>query len=399
MNDLLQQLMIKATELTRNGQLQEATQAIQRALRGGASEVFGVSDPATPPPTPRGSMPSGEALVLDGLTRVIDAPPEIVEETLPDSQSGVAVEEKVDPHSVEIDSPHEERWIDGSFTHQGRTLAYKLYVPPAATGTAVAPRPMVMMLHGCTQGAADFAAGTQMNALARDLGVVVLYPEQTQHANAQKCWNWFKPQHQQRGRGEPAVLAALAQSIAAEHHVDAARVYVAGLSAGGAMADVVGRCYPDVFAAVGVHSGLPSGSATDVMTALSAMRSGGATTPTGGASSSVPPTIVFHGDADATVHVSNGAAIIEAARLATGQATGRMPSARTAEGHSGKGQRYTRTVYADEAGRSTAEYWQLHNAGHAWSGGSSRGSYTNPAGADASAEMLRFFLAHPRRAG
>ncbi|MDM0028336.1 extracellular catalytic domain type 1 short-chain-length polyhydroxyalkanoate depolymerase [Variovorax saccharolyticus] len=397
MNDLLQKLMINATELTRNGQLQEATQAIQRALRGGASEVFGVSDPATPPPATRASIPSGEALVLDGLTRVIDPPPEIVEEILPE-QSGVAVKEAVDLDSVEVDSPREERWLDGSFTHQGRTLAYKLYLPPGATGAAIAPRPMVVMLHGCTQGAADFATGTQMNALARDLGVVVLYPEQTQHANAQKCWNWFKPQHQQRGRGEPAVLAALAQTITAEHHVDAARVYVAGLSAGGAMADIVGRCYPDVFAAVGVHSGLPCGSATDVMTALSAMRSGSALAPSGGAGSPVPPTIVFHGDADATVHVSNGAAIIEAARKATGQTIGRMPSARTAEGHSGKGQRYTRTVYADEAGRSTAEYWQLHNAGHAWSGGSSRGSYTNPTGADASAEMLRFFLAHPLRA-
>lgn len=395
MNDLLQQLMNKATELTRNGRLQEATQAIQRALRGGASEVFGVSDPATPPPAARTSMPSGEALVLDGLTRVIDPPPEIVEENLPDSQSGVAVEEVVDPHSVEVASPHEEQWIDGSFTHQGRTLAYKLYLPPGATGTAIALRPMVVMLHGCTQGAADFAAGTQMNALARDLGVVVVYPEQTQHANAQKCWNWFKPQHQQRGRGEPAVLAALAQAITAKHHVDAARVFVAGLSAGGAMADIVGRCYPDVFAAVGVHSGLPSGSATDVMTALSAMRSGRASAPSALPSVTPPPTIVFHGDADATVHLSNGVAIIEAARAASKDASGSMPAARAAEGQSSKGQRYTRTVYTDGAGRSTAEYWKLHGAGHAWSGGSARGSYTNPAGADASAEMLRFFLAHP----
>jgi poly(hydroxyalkanoate) depolymerase family esterase len=398
MNDLLQQLMIKATELTRNGQLQEATQAIQRALRGGASEVFGVSDPATPPPAARASMPSGEALVLDGLTRVIDPPPEAVEEKLPDSQSGVAVEEAVDPHSVEVDTPHKEQWIDGSFTHQGRTLAYKLYLPPGATGIGIALRPMVVMLHGCTQGAADFAAGTQMNALARDLGAVMLYPEQTQHANAQKCWNWFKPQHQQRGRGEPAVLAALAQSITANNHVDAARVFVAGLSAGGAMADIVGRCYPDVFAAVGVHSGLPSGSATDVMTALSAMRSGSASAPSGQPSATPPPTIVFHGDADATVHVSNGTAIIEAARAASQDASGSVPAARATEGQSSKGQRYTRTVYTDGAGRSTAEYWQLHGAGHAWSGGSARGSYTNPAGADASAEMLRFFLAHPLRA-
>jgi len=376
MNELLQRLMAEATQLTRSGRLHEATRAIQRALRTGASGTFGVSQPATAQP-PRSA---DDAQVFDGLTRVIDIPATRHEDS-----------------STDVDAPQDERWIDGSFAHLGRTLAYKLYLPPAAAGIAPTPRPMVVMLHGCTQGAADFAAGTQMNALARDLGVVVLYPEQTQHANAQKCWNWFKPQHQQRGRGEPAVLAALAQSIAAEHRVDTARVFVAGLSAGGAMADIVGRAYPDVFAAVGVHSGLPSGCATDVMSALAVMRSGGATATAAAGESSVPPTIVFHGDADATVHVSNGAAIVEAARSASGRAAASMPSARAAEGQSSKGQRYTRTVYTDAAGRSTAEYWQLHGAGHAWSGGSAQGSYTDPAGTDASAEMLRFFLAHPRR--
>ncbi|MEJ8816046.1 PHB depolymerase family esterase [Variovorax ureilyticus] len=396
MNELLQKLMVEATALTRNGQLHEATQAIQRALRGGASEVFGVSDPATPPPASHAPRPAGEALILDGLTRVIDSPPEFAEATRNESQPEV-VERSVDAPSDNVDGATEERWIDGRLTHQGRTLAYKLYLPPHPAGSEITPRPMVMMLHGCTQGASDFAAGTQLNALARDLGVVVLYPEQTQHANSQKCWNWFKPQHQQRGRGEPAVLTALAQSITAEHHVDAARVFVAGLSAGGAMADILGRCYPDVFAAVGVHSGLPSGSATDLMSAMSAMRGGGASACTT-RGRPMPPTIVFHGDADATVHVSNGAAIIEAARMSAEQATGSLLSARTAGGHSGKGQRHTRTVYTDHEGRSTAEYWQLHGAGHAWSGGSSHGSYTNPSGADASAEMLRFFLAHPPRA-
>jgi len=379
---LLQRLMAEATQLTRSGRLHEATQAIQRALRGGASDAFGVGQPATasPPTAAQAPRSADEALVLDGLTRVIDTPTTHLEDS-----------------PTDVDAPQDERWVDGSFAHQGRTLAYKLYLPPAAADAVPTPRPLVVMLHGCTQGADDFAAGTQMNALARDLGVVVLYPEQAHPANAQKCWNWFKPQHQQRGRGEPAVLAALAQSIAAEHHVDAARVFVAGLSAGGAMADIVGRCYPDVFAAVGVHSGLPSGCATDLVTALAAMRSGGAAATTGPGGSPMPPTIVFHGDADATVHVSNGAAIIEAARSASGEAAASMPTARAAEGQSGKGQRYTRTVYTDAAGRSTAEYWQLHGAGHAWSGGSARGSYTDPAGADASAEMLRFFLAHPRR--
>ncbi|GAA4337565.1 hypothetical protein GCM10023144_33440 [Pigmentiphaga soli] len=368
MNHLLQRLMAEATQLTRHGRLHEATQAIQRALRGGAARGPGIGRPAAPPSAPHAPWPAGEALVLDGPEPVID----------PD-QAGTR---------------GDERWIAGSVAHQGRTLAYKLYLPPAAAAAAPLLRPMVVMLHGCTQDADDFAAGTRMNALARDLGVVVLYPEQTPRANAQRCWNWFKPQHQQRGRGEPAILAALAQTIAADHHVDAARVFVAGLSAGGAMADIVGRCYPDVFAAVGVHSGLPSGAASDVGSALAAMRNGRPAAPavSGGP---MPPTIVFHGDADATVHVSNGAAIVEAARNANGKTAGK-PSARVAEGRSSGGQRYTRTVYTDEAGRSTTEYWQLHGAGHAWSGGSAEGSYTDPAGVDASAEMLRFFLAHRR---
>ena len=387
MNELLQRLMTEAAQLTRNGRLQEATQAIQRALHGGTPHAFGVGEPATPPPAAHAARPAGEGLVLDGLTRVIDIT------AAPHDGTADTVTARQPDAPDDVDAPRGERWVDGSFTHQGRTLAYKLYLPPTTAGAAPAPRPLVLMLHGCTQDPADFAAGTRMNQLARDLGVVVLYPEQVQHANAQKCWNWFKPQHQQRGRGEPAVLAALAQSIAAEHQVDTARIFVAGLSAGGAMADIVGRCYPDVFAAVGVHSGLPSGCATDVMSALTVMRSGGGADTAASTTGAVPPTIVFHGDADSTVHVRNGDAVVEAARAGHD-----MPAARAAEGRSPQGQGYTRTVYAHGAGRSTVEYWQLHGAGHAWSGGSAQGSYTDPAGVDASAEMLRFFLAHPRRA-
>ncbi|WP_077002622.1 PHB depolymerase family esterase [Variovorax sp. KK3] len=403
MNEMLQRLMTEATRLTRSGKLHEATQAIQRALKGALPGTVPGAESAAPtrvgqpvtPPVARASEAANDPLVLDGLTRVIDSA-ETQHDVATDIETDIATAEKrVADAPREAETFEDERWIDGSFTHQGRTLAYKLYLPPAAAGVTPEPRPMVVMLHGCTQGPADFAAGTQMNALARDLGVVVVYPEQTQRANAQKCWNWFKPQHQQRGRGEPAVLAALAQSITAEHHVDAARVFVAGLSAGGAMADIVGRCYPDVFAAVGVHSGLPSGSATDLMSALAAMRSGAAAATNATGASAMPPTIVFHGDADATVHVSNGAAIFEAART-NAEAAGAKPSARVAEGRSSGGQRYTRTVYTNAAGRSAAEYWQLHGAGHAWSGGSARGSYTDPSGIDASAEMMRFFLAHAR---
>ncbi|RYF82894.1 MAG: PHB depolymerase family esterase [Comamonadaceae bacterium] len=289
-----------------------------------------------------------------------------------------------------------ERWLDGHFTHGSRALTYKLYIPPALAAEVATSRPLVVMLHGCTQGAADFAAGTQMNALARQHGVIVLYPEQAQRANAQRCWNWFKPQHQRRGQGEPAALEALVRQVMTEHAVDATRVFVAGLSAGGAMADILGQCYPDTFAGVGVHSGLPAGAASDVAAALSVMRTGPRAAPPRGAAAAVP-TIVFHGDADMTVHERNGRAVVEAAKASTSGAGGPSAESRTVKGHSAHGQAFTQTLYANCQGHTQIEHWQLHGAGHAWSGGSAQGSYTHPSGVDASAEMLRFFLSLPRR--
>ena len=408
MNEALQRLMIEATQLTRSGQLQAATEAIQRALRGGSIKDFDSAESTmSESAKPSSSFPSSDGrIILDGLTRVVDTTPtsesKAQESARPEPTVAPANGAEAEVHYVEPAKDNRgsgdaqtELWSDGSFTHQGRTLAYKLFVPAVAAGTAPTPRPLVLMLHGCTQGAADFAAGTQMNALARKHGVIVLYPEQKQHENSQKCWNWFKSQHQQRGRGEPALLAALTQSIAGEYDVDATRVYVAGLSAGGAMADILGHSYPEIYAAVGVHSGLPSGSAKDLMSALAVMRHGG-----GAMSNSdggyVPPTIVFHGDADSTVDKSNGAAIVKAARQANFGTSRANNAPVSTEGRSANGQRFTRTVYADDAGCVHAEHWQLHGAGHAWSGGSVNGSYTNPTGADASAEMLRFFMAHSK---
>ncbi|CAN5883212.1 hypothetical protein BH11PSE13_BH11PSE13_35870 [soil metagenome] len=401
MNNIFQKLMTEATKLTRSGQLQAATDAIQRALRGATeaaqtaasktSSAFEYSTSAKPDAAARTAPRDNASVVLDGYTRMVDTPAAAPAEA--------EAEDKAEPDVAYVGPDLDtqavpEQWTDGSFTHQGRTLAYKLYVPPSPAGAAVTPRPLVLMLHGCTQDPADFAAGTQMNTLARELGVVVLYPAQTQHANAQRCWNWFKPQHQQRGRGEPALLVALTESVIGENHVDPARVYVAGLSAGGAMADILGRCYPDVFAGVGVHSGLPSGAATDVMGALSVMRSGAGAAPQANTSSGtapMPPLIVFHGDADTTVNPRNGDAVVDAA-------LGGSPStARIAEGSSVAGQRFTRTVYPTAPGRNAVEHWRLHGGSHAWSGGSAQGSFTQPKGADASAEMLRFFLAHPLR--
>jgi poly(hydroxyalkanoate) depolymerase family esterase len=372
----------EATRLTQSGDLMAATEAIQRALRG---------DPVAPAAEHRGGA---DGLVIDAETRVIDEPTtgraarQDEPAASPTGTKGTTATTATT--GTTSTSGTAEQWLAGRFEHQGRELAYKLYVPPRAAG-ATEPRPLLLMLHGCTQDANDFAAGTRMNALAREAGMLVLYPEQIQHANAQKCWNWFKTQHQARGRGEPALLAALTRKLMAEHQADPARVYVAGLSAGGAMADIMGRAYPELFAAVGVHSGLPGDVAGDLPAALSAMRSGpmpGARIGRGG----TRPIIVFHGDADSTVHPSNGEAIAQATRGAgiTGDGVPEVSS-----GRASSGQRYTCTVDRAADGTPLVEHWRLHGAGHAWSGGSSAGSYTAP-GVDASAEMLRFFLSHKR---
>ncbi|MEJ8811700.1 PHB depolymerase family esterase [Variovorax ureilyticus] len=280
-----------------------------------------------------------------------------------------------------------DEWADGLFAHQHRSLAFKLFVPQRNTGRR---RPLVLMLHGCNQNPDDFAAGTQMNRLAHAHGFLVLYPAQTRHANAHRCWNWFKPQHQQRDRGEPALLAALTRFVMSQHDVDPARVYVAGLSAGGAMADILGRAYPDIFAAVGIHSGVPAGAASDIASALGAMKAGRV----GAGPRPRMPTIVFHGDADQVVHPRNGEHVVAAALAGHGGES----SAGASRTQSFNGRDVTRRTYPDARGRAAVEHWLLHDGGHAWAGGSPEGSFTDPAGPDASAEMLRFFLDHPRSA-
>ncbi|RZI73066.1 MAG: PHB depolymerase family esterase [Variovorax sp.] len=363
MNPMFQNLMTEAARLTRGGDLQGATAAIRQALQGGA---------ATMP----SAAPSSAADVIEAEVRVID-----------EGSANQAFSYVEPTESPDAGEPVAEQWLGGSFAHGGRTLAYKLYLPPRAAGAAE-PMPLVLMLHGCTQDPDDFAAGTRMNTLARAAGVAVLYPAQNRPANAQGCWNWFKPQHQRRGRGEPALLEALTRSVMASHAIDPARVHVAGLSAGGAMADILGRAYPDLFAAVGVHSGLPTGAANDVMSAMAAMRSGPGMA--AAASATMPPLIVFHGDADNTVNVRNGDAVVASALA------GRAVAAPSQRGRSTRGRSFTRTDHPAADGRQAIEYWVLHGAGHAWSGGSAQGSHTDPAGVDASAEMLRFFLAHPK---
>jgi poly(hydroxyalkanoate) depolymerase family esterase len=279
------------------------------------------------------------------------------------------------------------QWLSRSFSNAAGTLGYRLYVPAGHDPAAGAQVPLVVMLHGCTQSPDDFAAGTRMNELADTHGFLVAYPAQTAKANGSKCWNWFRGGDQARGRGEPALIAGIAQQVAADERIDPRRVFVAGLSAGAAMAVILGRTYPDVFAAIGAHSGLPFAAAHDVASAFSAMRASPAgmrERPVGGA----VPTIVFHGDADHTVASGNGRAI-------AGDATTGAMQSTTQAGVAAGGRSYTREVLTDADGRPRVELWTLHGAGHAWSGGSAKGTYTDPSGPDASAEMVRFFLQLP----
>ena len=291
------------------------------------------------------------------------------------------------PQEAPVDSPPaKSRFIGGSYAGVAGTRRYKLFIPSGYRGE---PLPLIVMLHGCTQTPADFATGTRMNKVAEERDCFVLYPEQPRSANQAQCWNWFNTADQRRGTGEPGIIAGLVRELTAKYAIDDARIYVAGLSAGGAMAVILGRTHPELFAAVGVHSGLPFGAASDLSSALSAMRSGanGATPKL----DTAIPTIVFHGDRDTTVHPANGEKVAaQAVGPCTCDVTDDDSPADTGE------RTVTRKLFKDEAGAVIVESWLIHGAAHKWSGGDPRGSHTDAAGPDASREMARFFLERSR---
>jgi poly(hydroxyalkanoate) depolymerase family esterase len=274
------------------------------------------------------------------------------------------------------------RFLDLAYANAAGERTCKLYVPTGYTGQAV---PLIVMLHGGTQNADDFAAGTRMNELAERHGFLVAYPEQSLRANPRGYWNWFRPEDQRRGSGEASLIAGLTERIIDAYAVDARSIYLAGLSAGGAMAAVMAAAYPDVYAAAAVHSGLPAGAAHDVPSAFAAMAKGAAT-------HGAPPVplIVFHGDSDTIVDPVNADGLVRSI----------LPDARdrqqpiTTKGKVPGGHAFTRRVYSDRDGRALVEQWIVHQAGHAWSGGSPHGTYTDPRGPDASAELVRFFAQH-----
>ena len=316
MTDALQRLMRDATRLTQAGRLTEATQALQRGLGhawpatldGGLADQLGQALRQTFGAAAASAAAAGssatDSTVIDGcVTELPTAPagpaPASPASTNPASTSPPAAQQRPAPPGSAPARPNGlGLFSSGSHHHGGLTRAYKLYSPPQAQPPGSGPAlPLLVMLHGCTQDPDDFAAGTGMNALARELGFWVLYPAQSADANPQRCWNWFKHNHQQRGRGEAGLIASLTQTLVAQHGMDPGRVWIAGLSAGGAMAATVAAAYPELYAAVGVHSGLAAGAATDLPQALAAMRGGAA----GALPAGAVPTIVFHGDQDGTV--------------------------------------------------------------------------------------------------
>jgi poly(hydroxyalkanoate) depolymerase family esterase len=423
MNETPRPNMLEATRFLQAGRLSEATALLQRLLHGEpgpetiadapagrASRVIDVApetgEVTDHPPASRprqafgtgvGGWPRGQ---MEGA-----AQPPLAEalrsflERLNGTSSEPGLEGLAKPFPAQTPEvvPNGAKFVARSYSNQAGSRAYKLYIPSGyRPGQAL---PLVVMLHGCTQSPDDFAAGTRMNALAEEHLCLVAYPAQAASANIQRCWNWFSPGDQQREQGEPSLIAGITRQVMRDHTVDPQRVYVAGLSAGGAAAAIMGATYPELYAAVGVHSGLAYGAARDLPSAFAAMQQGGAAAEprSGGVPDGAPrrivPTIVFHGDRDSTVNPRNGDQVIAQARAAT--TTGLQATATVQHGQVPGGRTYRRTLHADARGQAILEQWVIHGADHAWSGGSPAGSYTDPQGPDAAREMLRFFLEHP----
>ena len=399
--------VLKATGLTRMGRLMDATRLIQRALSGA---VLPTAKPEAEPRTTTVVPAAARVVVVPPAAKVLptDNPP-AAPAPLPaandDDSSSQPQQLHPAPAAAPAPAPH-PNFSEQSFAFEGQNYPYRLFVPKLADASEHAATrtrmPLVVLLHGCKQDALDFSKGTAMNALAAKEQCLVLYPEQITSGNQMMCWNWFEPGHQQADTGEPGMIAALTRQVLATdfngRRANPHRVYIAGLSAGGAMAAVVASQHPDLFTALGVHSGLPAGAASNVITAFQAMRVGGQCQEV-----SAIPTIVFHGEGDTTVHPNNGETITLDALAALAK-TGKQidgPLIKTQSTAYPEGDRADRndkptelTRYANASGKSFIEYWSINNGPHAWSGGSKQGSYTDPDGPSASKAMLTFFLQH-----
>ena len=388
-------VMKDVLQLVRGGQLRAATRVIQESLR---------RMPPTPP-APTSQAPSSLGLA-DEIEDAI-----FTDEVPAAAPSVAAVSDAIElptpqaaaPASIDVDevppahfrraraTPPLARRLPRTLVPQTAPsrLDYRLALPDADGSL----RPVLVMLHGCQQDAADFARGTGMERSAVARGYIVVYPEQAAGANPSRCWNWFRPQDQRRGQGEPAAIMRIVDEVVANHPADPARLYVAGLSAGAAMAVILAVNYPERFAGVAAHSGLPYAAAGNVPGAFSAMRGGGVapTLPTAAsASSHYVPLLVLHGDDDTTVAPRNADQLLAQWRASATEAS----QWRSQEDRVDSGRPVRRTTWRGHDGRSMLEHWQIAGAGHAWSGGDRAGSFTDPRGPDASAIVLDFFAQH-----
>jgi poly(hydroxyalkanoate) depolymerase family esterase len=387
--------MGEALRLTRAGQLAQATSLLQRGLAGnaggsqpGGADVEDLAGHGRGRPSPPSNSVATARLTSFLAPPALNAPlerlgaersrrpqlaPTECSEARPAALSGAHTRARAGV----VGETHRRR-----HTEAAGTRSYDLYVPSAYRGD---PVPLVVMLHGGTQNAIDFAAGTRMNELAERHTFLVAYPEQSRAANQGGYWSWFSPTDQRAGSGEPTIIAGITREVMRDLGVDSARIYIAGLSAGGAMATVMAATYPDLYAAAGVHSGIGYRAAHDVRSAFATMKTGGTPTATG-----TVPMIVIHGDKDTIVAPVNAEKLITC-RLAAGDIASRNgPTTERAD----SGRPYTRTTYYSSDGLAVAESLIVHGGGHAWYGGNPAGSYTDPEGPDASAEMIRFFLLH-----